>query len=376
MFGTLVSADMDPGRLEFVENPDPVAAVSRNLQDKIRIACISCRSRKVWLRPIFSSSALLWGTEKLREMCSVGDRVRLSELSGAEQAEEAQQTPLGISSNFTAESTSTIATPSHLLEPQGTDLTWASLFSPIATETAVDLGLWEPPHTGHGDVAWTMDADGQRIVGSTSEPLSLPLPLPGKMSAGPEGCCCLLRSVSFLEKLTSRTASRESRLDLLLADVRSSIETLAKLVACDRCAARVEHNMLLAMAAREISIICGKMANCYKAMHLRGVGNTNPSRQGSGLGASSGPVDVLVLTYRVNQRERLHLLAALVTLQILEFRQHIDKIKCRSRGRPNQGQTGEALIEAESHIKLAQVAISSHLLENRDSTTVASSSKT
>jgi hypothetical protein len=48
MFGTLVSADIDRGTLEYIENPDPVAAVSRNLQDKIHISCMFCRSRKVW----------------------------------------------------------------------------------------------------------------------------------------------------------------------------------------------------------------------------------------------------------------------------------------------------------------------------------------
>ena len=48
MFGTLASTDSEQGTLEFIENPDPGAAVSRNLQDKIRVACISCRSRKVW----------------------------------------------------------------------------------------------------------------------------------------------------------------------------------------------------------------------------------------------------------------------------------------------------------------------------------------
>jgi hypothetical protein len=47
MFGTLVTTDVDRRTLEFIENPDPVAAVSRNLQDKIRFACILCRSRKV-----------------------------------------------------------------------------------------------------------------------------------------------------------------------------------------------------------------------------------------------------------------------------------------------------------------------------------------
>jgi len=47
MFGTLVTKDLDRRTLEFVENADPVAAVSRNLQDKIRVACMFCRSKKV-----------------------------------------------------------------------------------------------------------------------------------------------------------------------------------------------------------------------------------------------------------------------------------------------------------------------------------------
>ena len=37
MFGTLVSTDLDRETLEFIENPDPVAAVSRNVQENIRI---------------------------------------------------------------------------------------------------------------------------------------------------------------------------------------------------------------------------------------------------------------------------------------------------------------------------------------------------
>lgn len=48
MFGMLASTDFDRGTLEYIENPDPVAAVSRNVQDNVRIACMHCRSRKVW----------------------------------------------------------------------------------------------------------------------------------------------------------------------------------------------------------------------------------------------------------------------------------------------------------------------------------------
>lgn len=203
-----------------------------------------------------------------------------------------------------------------------------------------------------------MNADGHGTVGSTSEPLSLE-PW-GKTRTESNSCCCLLSSVSFLERLASRSASRETRIDLLLADVRNSIETLAIFMACEKCATRVEQNTLLAMAARQISVTCGKMANYYKAMRLCGLDDTNSSQQKLELDASAGSVDISVSTYRANRREGLHLLESLVTLQIVEFQQHINTIKSRYRHRPNQGQA-EALIEAENHIKSAQVAIRSYL---------------
>lgn len=60
MFGTLAPIDFDRGTLEFIENPDPAAAISRNLQDKIRIACNFCRSRKVCLFDIPLLYLKLW----------------------------------------------------------------------------------------------------------------------------------------------------------------------------------------------------------------------------------------------------------------------------------------------------------------------------
>lgn len=220
-----------------------------------------------------------------------------------------------------------------------------------------DMDTWKGPQTVHGDMAWAMNVDGPDWVGSTSE--SLCLKPWGKASAESDSCGCLLSSISFLERLTSRSASRENRIDRLLADVRNSMETLAIFMACELCAARVEQNMLLAMAARQLSVICKKTANCYKALRLCGLGDTNSSRQKPELDVSAGPIDISVSTYRVSQREGLHLLESLVTLHIVELQQHINTIKSRYRNQPNQGQA-EAVIEAENNTKLAQVAISSH----------------
>jgi hypothetical protein len=116
--------------------------------------------------------------------------------------------------------------------------------------------------------------------------------------------------------------------------------------------------MLLAMAARQIGAICGRMANCCKAMHRSNISDTSSSQHGSEPAPSPIPVDISVATYRVNRREKLHLLESLVALQIMDFQRQINTIKSRYRNRPNKGQV-EALSEAENYVKLAQVSLSS-----------------
>jgi hypothetical protein len=77
--------------------------------------------------------------------------------------------------------------------------------------------------------------------------------------------------------------------------------------------------MLLAMAARQIGVICGRMANCCKAMHQGSLSDTGSSQWGSEPVPCPIPVDVAVAKYRVNRREKLHLLRSLVALQIMDF---------------------------------------------------------
>jgi hypothetical protein len=100
---------------------------------------------------------------------------------------------------------------------------------------------------------------------------------------------------------------RENRIDLLLTYSRNAIETLSIFMTCKFCATSVEQNMLIAMIMRQISLICGKTANCYKAMHLHNsTSNTNSSsRQQSELDGSIG-IDILVSSYRVTRQEMLH----------------------------------------------------------------------
>ncbi|KAL3442888.1 hypothetical protein BJX65DRAFT_312348 [Aspergillus insuetus] len=433
MFGTLVSTGLDRETLEFIENPDPVAAVSRNVQDTIRVACIHCRSRKVrcsgdrkrcqrceaiGLECVYPESQ---GRNKrqdtnkssrapIRRNDSVSIRNVFDEAelrAGDSQGKCSQDlslddldankfndgcideslfmpwmmdTPMQRSSPGRSRSSSsgipTPATDLAVTKPpfsarkrsatgmardqlpgiSTVDPSLASLLGPSNTTSAGDAECWQGVHLGQDDIVWATTADVHGTMGSTSE--TLPLEPLDKTHTGSDNCC-LLNSVSFLERLSSKSSSREDRLDLLLADLRNSIETLAVFISCDRCAARVEQNMLLAMAAREIGVICGRMANCCKAMHRGSLSDTSSSQQGSEPAPSPIPVDISVATYRVNPREKLHLLGSLVALQIMDFQRQINTIRSRYRNRPNKGQV-EALSEAENYVKLAQVSLSSN----------------
>lgn len=264
-----------------------------------------------------------------------------------------------------------MAPPGHFHDLIETDPFLSSLLCPSAVDSAVDLDFREEiDPTYGGEMAWALNANKYDTTESSilSETPSIE-PIGSGAKTRTEfdnNCTCLISSISFLERLASRSPTRENRIDLILADVRNSIDTLAIFTSCEGCAARAELNMLLAMAARQISIICGKLATCYEDMHLRDlVATTNnnnsayqhkPDRDAS---STNGPIDIAVLTYRLDQREGLHLLGSLATFQITEFQQHIKTLKSRYRLWPNQRQAG-ALIEAENHLRLAQITISSH----------------
>lgn len=213
--------------------------------------------------------------------------------------------------------------------------------------------------TPHGESAWSMHTDGGAKMSPTSHlgPLDAEA---SRLRTGSGSCCCLLRAISFLEKLISRSNSRSKSISVLLTDVRTSVDRLAVFIKCERCTSRVEQNAVFAMVVRQISFICGKTAAYYKDMEQNSSADTDQTSaisQKSELEFSStlsaSPLDIFVSTYRVNTREKLHLLRSLVTLQIAEIQQHINTIRTRCLKQPDQDQA-KILIEAESHIKLAR----------------------
>ncbi|KAI1261169.1 hypothetical protein F5Y18DRAFT_431473 [Xylariaceae sp. FL1019] len=231
----------------------------------------------------------------------------------------------------------------------------------IPTEATVDLDFSEDAcMTSASDTSRATSAEGQRMAGRTK---SQQLNIYGKMPQNSESCQCLLSSISFLERLVAKEGASEGRFDRLLRDIRQAMESLAKFMACEKCVGQAELSIVLAMAARQMAVICAKMANSYKALHAMlgtdGKDRAGEPQQRNGHGGPENPVlEIMVSTYRVNQREGLYMLKSLVTLQITELEQHINTMAVRYSNQLGHGQTG-ALHEAKSQISHAQRVMSS-----------------
>lgn len=168
-------------------------------------------------------------------------------------------------------------------------------------------------------------------------------------------CQCLSRAVTFLERLVSRSTADDNQIESLLAELRNHMETLSSLIGCRLCGDRAESNMLLAMAARQMGMLCNKTAKCYQ--NVRTQANRRSSSPSDGAESTTTSIEITVGTYTANQREGIYLLRTLVALQIEEFGVHIGAIKARYRTSINPGQV-EVLREVEGHIKIARQIIS------------------
>lgn len=234
------------------------------------------------------------------------------------------------------------------------------LGGPTLTEGTIDSGHLDIQLP---DTTMTWATDSGTSMDNIYEPLA-PASPEKKSEIGGSTCHCLLLSITFLECLASDSVSRENRMDTLLAGFREAMEKLNVFWGCKCCATSLEQNTLLAKVIRQISIICAKTANSFKALYLHHKNdknnNTNWSLQEDiGRDDSSAAfcsVNILVSSYRVNSREMLLLLDRLVTLQLNEFQGHIDKLKERSRSHSHQGLAG-AIEETEEYLQQAKETI-------------------
>ncbi|KAF4212362.1 hypothetical protein CNMCM8980_002979 [Aspergillus fumigatiaffinis] len=297
MFGMLVLTGLDWETLEFIENPDPVAAVSRNVQDTVRCSgdrkrCERCeaigleciypeshgrnkrqdtnkgsraairRNNSVSIRTIFDEADNQGKSSQDRSLddldCNkfndgcideslfmpwiMDTPMQQSSPGRSRSSSGGIQTPaadLAVTRPpFSARRRSaTEAAQDQLPGIPTADPSFASLLGPSNSSSTGDAECWQGVHLSQDDIVWTTTTDVHATMGSISE--TLPVEPLGKTRTESDNCC-LLNSVSFLKRLSSKSSSREDRLDLLLADLRNSIKTLAVFISCDRCATRVE----------------------------------------------------------------------------------------------------------------------------------------
>jgi hypothetical protein len=217
-------------------------------------------------------------------------------------------------------------------------------------------------------------------------------------------CRCLYLAARLLEDLGAKGAqSGPTAIDVLLRVFRDSLRQVTAILECQKCQHRTENNMLLAMTGRYMSLICDQLVGGYERLQ-EGKGNQNPGERDQfdwGSGSSSGPESVLwsrssstlssstslgawqevgrgnagfdvesratsgsrmssveaademwFSTYRIeSSRERLQVLLTLVTVQMSEFSQLLEKLMGRASRQSGQI---ELLIEAKKRSQAAR----------------------
>ncbi|RYP41969.1 hypothetical protein DL767_000600 [Monosporascus sp. MG133] len=224
-------------------------------------------------------------------------------------------------------------------------------------------------------------------------------------------CRCLYLAARLLEDLGAKSAQSDpTAIDVLLGVFRDALRQVTAILGCQKCLRRTENNMLLAMAGRYMSLICDQLVGGYvrlqEARGRQGLGEQDQFSWGSG--SSSGPGslrrspsssalssstssgawqeagrggagfeaksraasggrmssaeaadEMWFSTYRIeSSRERLQVLITLVTVQMTEFSQVLEKLKRRA-GR-QRGQM-ELLIEAEKRAQAARNRLHANL---------------
>ncbi|KAK4244366.1 hypothetical protein C7999DRAFT_17374 [Corynascus novoguineensis] len=225
-------------------------------------------------------------------------------------------------------------------------------------------------------------------------------------------CKCLYLAAQLLEDLGAKSAQSDpTAIDVLLCVFRNALRQVTAILACQRCLRRTENTMLLAMAGRYMSLLCDELVGGYEQLQTAkgrqnggeqdqfGLGSGSSSESGifprspssSALSSNSSGAwqeagrgsagfeansraafsgqtssvevadEMWFSTYRIeSSRERLQVFVTLVTVQMAEFSQLLEKLKARA-GR-QRGQM-ELLIEAEKRAQEARNRLHANLLK-------------
>lgn len=200
---------------------------------------------------------------------------------------------------------------------------------------------------------------------------------------GSRKCSCLNLCAHLLEELGANSARKEpAPMDVLLGVFRDALRRCEHILGCEECSSRAENNMLLAMAALYMSVICCQIVACYLRRHGEDSSSTSnkarskenfnwplppplshkqpvsSSSSDSGIQhcgtdkAAGGEEDMWFSTYRIKSTlERKHVLTTLIMVQLAEFLNILETLRDRASSRSGQ----EALItEAIERHRLAR----------------------
>ncbi|KAI9151329.1 hypothetical protein HJFPF1_08531 [Paramyrothecium foliicola] len=163
-----------------------------------------------------------------------------------------------------------------------------------------------------------------------------------------DDCRCLHLSAHLLHDLGSKTATTEpTAMDRLLSFFRGSLKRCSKILACDQCVSRTENNMLLAMAARYMSVLCDQIVACYTRRQTekpvihdhwssvpandRWQSDSSEDIDMSGDLKSEEGHDMWFSTYRIeSDQEQTHVLTTLIKIQLTEYALVLEKLRARA----------------------------------------------
>ncbi|KAK2790571.1 hypothetical protein FQN53_009039 [Emmonsiellopsis sp. PD_33] len=218
---------------------------------------------------------------------------------------------------------------------------------------------------------------GSQKAGPTSAPqmmtppslpaaISSPLQSRSKFDSVKDSCGCLHLATCLLEDLGAESNNSETAtMDILLASFRQALSKLADILDCQPCIFLHESNMLLLMAAQYMSIASKRAAMSYLKLNRELeerqqqqsqdqrqsttatidtwnsnntplIGSTKEETRGftcsipRATGEPRGEDMIWFSSYHIEARsERMQVLRCLVTVQLTEFSQLVDKLKGR-----------------------------------------------
>ncbi|PGH17658.1 hypothetical protein AJ79_01020 [Helicocarpus griseus UAMH5409] len=177
-----------------------------------------------------------------------------------------------------------------------------------------------------------------------------------------DGCKCLHLTACLLEKLGAEKVRDETTaLDALLGCFRRGLVQYNTILGCDRCVSLSENNMLLVMAGQYMGAICQRIVMTYLGLqrgHNQHEQTVIPAggwnTDGSGFewnseGDRGNSTDITVsakgkgprtagdmwfCSYRIESgSERMQVLRCLITVQVTEFTQILEKLRARAGNR-------------------------------------------